>query len=182
VWDDLRPDFKGVLNDVKADFWKQFGLEFSHAGDARPGDIFWADGDVLLYYYVAPTRDFVEAGCLLTRNDGNQVYQGFCERIHDSMGLAKSVQWKTYTDVSPTYQILHEEARRLQPADDEMASATLLSDGGHRDLLRKMSVQGSSFLEALAVGQDLLEVGTLVANLEQLQKDRPPDFSGAQPG
>lgn len=165
VWDDLRTEFGGVLNGVKSAYWKTLGLDFGHNGDARPGDIYWAEGGTLLYYYVAPTRDFVEAGCVAGNGDSRHLWQGFCDRIRGSLGASQD--WKPYHDVNPTYQVLLEEASRITPETEEIQSAQLLSDRAHRELLRKMSAQGSSFLEALAVGQDLLEVGSLVADLEQ---------------
>ncbi|MHB2019342.1 MAG: hypothetical protein ACYCW6_20520 [Candidatus Xenobia bacterium] len=170
IWGDLRGDFGGLLSQVKEGYWGHFGLRFAEIGDARPGDVFLTDGGILLYYYVAPNREFVEAGVLLPTSDGQHVYQGFCERVRESIfpgAAGRDLPWRPVVETNQVWHLLHEEASRLIANGQELNAARMLSDEAQRVLLRRILTAGPLSLEALAGTADQVAVSNQVRVLEE---------------
>ncbi|HEY3997265.1 MAG TPA: hypothetical protein VGO93_00275 [Candidatus Xenobia bacterium] len=162
LWEDLRGEYRGLLSSVKEQFWKALHFDFHSLGEARPGDVFWV-GDGLMYYYVPPARDYVEAG--FTGHEPQGRFHAFCTRLAEAVGAEGG--WRTFHEANPTFEILREEAGPLPATHEDISAAALLTDDLHRNVLRQACQGGPSSMEALAGGADLLSAGTAVANLEQ---------------
>jgi predicted regulator of Ras-like GTPase activity (Roadblock/LC7/MglB family) len=177
IWDELHNDFKGYITEIKSTYWKALGLPFGDSGERVPGDIFFAQNDVIMYYAVDAKREYIEAGCVLPQSEGNQTFQAFCERIKDAMlpGYKdREPLWRPFNEQNPTFELVREEAQGFTPSPEQLNGATALSDHYRRHLLRMILGQRNCLLENLANGKPLIEVGQEVQALEGLglvQKD-----------
>lgn len=171
IWDDLRQDFKGYVHEVKSQYWKAFHLPFVESGEAVPGEVFFADPNIIMYYMIDPSRQFIEAGCVLPRGDGEQVFQGFCERIKDNVlpGFREREPfWTPHVDRNPAFDLVKEEAQRLTPSPEQLEAASALSATPRREMLRTIFQQRSTLMETLANGRPVMEIGQDVQLLEGL--------------
>src|SRR5436309_2398052 len=81
IWEELRHDFSGLVNEVKTEYWNNLELPFAQSGESVPGDVFFRDNDAVLYYFVDTQNSYVEAGCMCPNGGGADEFSRFCQRI-----------------------------------------------------------------------------------------------------
>ncbi|MBM3461812.1 MAG: hypothetical protein FJX76_06895 [Armatimonadetes bacterium] len=171
IWDDLRQDYKAYVHEVKSEYWQAFHLPFVESGERIHGELYLADQGVLMYYAVDPRGEYIEAGCVMPHNEGEQIFQGFCERIKDMVlpgGREKEPFWSPYTDRNDTFDLVREEAQRLALSPEQISAAAALTDPSKRSMLRTILGARSMLMDQLANGRPPMEVGQEVGLLESL--------------
>lgn len=179
IWDELRQDFPGLINDVKSGYWNALSLAFLNSGERVSGEVYFPNTDAVLYYRIDPNRQFIEAGCMMPNGEGAQLFQGFCERIREAVWPGKAetqrVAWSALDPVSSSFDLVCEEGQRFRPSSQQFDAAHALANSHRRQMLTTIQAKRSVLLENLASnGATMMEVGQEVALLESLglvQKD-----------
>lgn len=179
IWDELRQDFPGLINDVKSGYWNALSLAFLNSGERVSGEVFFPNTGAVMYYRIDPNRQFIEAGCMMPGGEGAQLFQGFCERIREAVWPGKAdaqrVTWSALDPDSSRFNLVCEEGQHFRPSAQQFDAAHALADAKRRSMLTTIQAKRSVLLENLVSnGATMMEVGQEVAMLESLglvQKD-----------
>ena len=179
IYDELRQDYPGLINDVRSGYWNALSLNFQGSGEGVSGEVYFPTGGAVLYYRVDPNRQYIEAGCMMPDDEGAQAFQGFCERIREAVWPGKAdtqrVPWSALAPTSSSFDMVTEEGQRFNPPTQQLDAARALADPKRRQMLSTIQARRSVLLENLANdGTSTMEVAQEVHLLESLgllQKD-----------
>lgn len=171
LWQGLQLKYKPLIHEIHVDLRKKLAMPPLDEKIHMSGEIFIAGSGMVIYYYIPVARDYLEAGCVLKNGEQLKDFQEFCEGIKDLIlpGYRdREPFWKHIIPTNSTFVQIREEAENIQPTSIEMQAARALEEVNLRELLRKVKRCGSSFLGALAEGEDPSILAERIEKLESM--------------
>lgn len=170
LWEDLSKSYKPLLHKVRADNREKIGLDFMDGSLFYRGDIFFTESDQLLYYLTSGDKKSIEAGTILTTDEGRQIFSGFREKIRDMVLFDKSqlTSWEPVKLENRQFDLIKEETRTLEVDRMETEAAFVMKDDNLRHLLKKISEKGSCFQNELMKGEEDYDTPGMLNQLEIL--------------
>ncbi|MCD4784481.1 MAG: hypothetical protein K8T10_11725 [Candidatus Eremiobacteraeota bacterium] len=170
LWEGLSKSYKPLLHEVRAENREKIGLDFMDGSLFYRGEIFFTESGQLLYYLASEDKESIEAGTILTTDEGKQIFSGFREKIRDTVLFDKSqlTSWEPVKLENRQFDLIREEAQTLEVDRMETEAAFVMKDDNLRHLLKEISEKGSCFQDELLKGENDHNTPSMLNQLEIL--------------
>lgn len=170
LWEDLSKHYSPFLHGNRGDVRSGLGLDRIDGSIFYGGEIFLTEGSQFLYYKISENSDAVEAGTIIAGDEGLQIFSGFKEKIRDSIlaGKKEKTSWNPIPVINQRFELIKEEAERLQVEEREIEAAFIMKDDRLRSLLKKIQKRGCCFQDELLESPTDMETPSMLTQLETL--------------
>jgi len=170
LWEDLSKYYKPLLHGVRAKNREKIGLDYMDGSLFYNGEIFFTESDQLLYYLASEDKESIEAGTILTTDEGRQIFSGFKEKIRDTALIDKShlTSWEPVELENRQFELIKEETSTLEIDQMETEAAFVMKDDNLRNLLKRINEKGSCFQDELMRGEEDYDTPGMLNQLEIL--------------